>query len=176
MRTTLTLLLSTALLLVAPTGAAPGAAAAAPATAAERAEAPAERAAQRAGLADRRRQVVRFTNRARRANGCAPLRQVATLNLAAQRHTKRMARARRLDHQLPGEPALGRRVTQAGYDWTRLGENIAYGYPTARSVVRAWLRSPGHRRNILDCRFRHIGVGFVMRGGTPWWTQDFGRR
>lgn len=173
----LALLVTTALLLVAPAGApATSAAPAVERTADRPSDRPSYRTAARVTLAEHRRQVVRFTNRARRAHGCGPLRPVGTLHVAAQRHTQRMARAGRLDHQLPGEPSLGRRVSQAGYSWSRLGENIAYGYPTARSVVRAWMRSPGHRRNILTCAFRDIGVGYVLRNGTAWWTQDFGRR
>ena len=124
------------------------------------------------------KKVVRLTNARRIDRGCRPVRVVSTLNLAAQRHTNRMARAHRLEHQLPGEPGLGRRVTRAGYrGWTMIAENIAAGHPTARSVVRGWMQSPGHRRNILNCRYRHIGVGFARAAnGTPYYTQVFGRR
>lgn len=65
----------------------------------------------------------------------------------------------------------------AGYrSWRKVAENIAVGYATPASVVKAWISSPGHRRNILDCSLRHIGVGVVLRGLVLWWTQDFGRR
>jgi uncharacterized protein YkwD len=132
---------------------------------------------ERARLTGARRKVVVLTNQRRVRHGCRPVKAVRSLNVAAQRHTRRMARADRLDHQLPGEPSVGQRLRNAGYDWTMYGENIAYGYPTARAVVRAWMRSAGHRRNILTCRFRHIGVGLAWTGsGRPYWTQDFGRR
>ena len=38
----------------------------------------------------------------------------------------------------------------------------------------AWMNSPGHRANILNCRYRHLGVGVVYDGRTPYWTQEFG--
>jgi uncharacterized protein YkwD len=52
------------------------------------------------------------------------------------------------------------------------GENIAEGFYSAAAVMAAWLASPGHRANILDCRFRSIGVGQASAGG--YWVQDFG--
>jgi uncharacterized protein YkwD len=123
------------------------------------------------------RKVVRLTNKRRAAHGCRPLRAVRTIGRAAKRHSNKMARRNELSHQLPGEPDVGARLSNAGYDgWTMWGENVAVGYPTARSVVKAWMRSPGHRRNILTCRFRHIGVGVARGHGRLWWTQDFGRR
>jgi uncharacterized protein YkwD len=50
------------------------------------------------------------------------------------------------------------------------------GYPSARAVVRAWMHSAGHRANILNRRFPHVGVG-VRRAadGTTYWTLDFAR-
>ena len=76
----------------------------------------------------------------------------------------------------------GARVSRAGYRWAAVGENIATGYPTPGQVVRAWMASAGHCRNILDPGYRNLGVGFnrhpvrgaANRPGT--WTVDFGRR
>ena len=66
---------------------------------------------------------------------------------------------------------------ERGYDWTMVAENITAGYTTPESVLRGWMSSSGHRRNILNCRYRHIGVGYkVSDSGTPYWTQVFGRR
>lgn len=123
------------------------------------------------------RRVIALVNIHRKRHGCQPVRGRTVLRQAARRHSLLMARRSTLSHRLAGEPGLGVRVRRAGYTrWTLVGENIAYGYRTPSAVVRAWMRSPGHRRNILDCRFRHIGVGLVSRNGVPWWTQDFGRR
>ena len=124
-----------------------------------------------------RQRVVTLTNNRRRNHDCDNLRRNDALDRAAQRHTRKMANRETLSHQLPGEPSLGVRVRRAGYNWTAVGENVAAGYPTPRSVVRAWMGSEGHRRNILNCRYRHIGVGYAVSDrGTPYWTQVFGRR
>ncbi|MDZ5619529.1 CAP domain-containing protein [Nocardioides bizhenqiangii] len=127
-----------------------------------------------------RQRVVTLTNNKRRARGCPVLRRNDALDRAAQTHTVKMAGRGRngtLSHQLPGEPGVGTRLRRAGYDWSGWGENVAAGQTTARAVMRSWMNSRGHRRNILNCRFRHIGVGLAYaRTGTPYWTQDFGYR
>lgn len=121
--------------------------------------------------------VVLLTNTQRILAGCRPLRVNYDLRRAARRHSRRMAEAHTMSHQLPGEPRLGRRITRAGYTgWTRVAENIAAGYTTSGSVTRAWWASTGHRRNITDCSLRHIGVGVVFNGLRMYWTQNFGRR
>lgn len=141
---------------------------------------PAERSesAERVAISRVKKQVITLTNQRRSNRGCRPLRNHDALGRAAQAHSRKMAAAQQMDHQLPGEPGLAQRVTRAGYrNWTMLGENIAYGYPTPREVVRAWMQSPGHRRQILNCGFKHIGIGLARDSqGRPYWTQDFGRR
>jgi len=65
------------------------------------------------------------------------------------------------------------RAERAGVDYSR-AENIAYGQADAAAVMRAWLESPGHRANILDCDLTKLGVGVAEGPGGPWWTQLFG--
>ena len=59
------------------------------------------------------------------------------------------------------------------YPW--IGENIAWGQGTAAAVMDAWMHSPGHRANILNSRYSHIGIG-VCSCSTRHWTQNFGTR
>ncbi len=121
--------------------------------------------------------VVLLTNTQRTLAGCRPLRVNTYLRKAARIHSKRMALAQTMSHQLPGELSLGRRITRAGYvGWTRVAENIAAGYTTSGSVTRAWWASTSHRRNIKDCTLREVGVGVVFNGLRMYWTVDFGRR
>lgn len=121
--------------------------------------------------------VVVLTNTQRALAGCRPLRVNSDLRQAARTHSKRMASANTMSHQLPGELSLGRRITRAGYlGWTRVAENIAAGYTTAGSATRAWWASASHHRNIVDCTLREIGVGVVFNGLRMYWTVDFGRR
>jgi uncharacterized protein YkwD len=57
-----------------------------------------------------------------------------------------------------------------------VAENIAFGYGTGGRVVAAWMRSPGHRANLLNYKARYIGVGAVQDSNGIWWvSQVFGR-
>ncbi|MEO6944620.1 MAG: CAP domain-containing protein [Lacisediminihabitans sp.] len=64
--------------------------------------------------------------------------------------------------------------TQIPGGWTRAGENVAEGYPTAQAMFDAWMHSPGHRANILG-DFTDIGIAFVSVNGKSWGVQDFGK-
>lgn len=109
-------------------------------------------------------------NRERRSRGLAPLRTNRAQRIAAVGQTKTMLRKRCFSHHCPGEPDLTTRLTRSRYlpcacSWS-IGENIAWGsgpLSAPRRIVASWMRSPGHRANILNGRFRHIGVG-IGRG------------
>ncbi|TMS00730.1 CAP domain-containing protein [Nonomuraea basaltis] len=116
--------------------------------------------------------VVKLTNEARAKNGCRPLVHDAKLHLAADRHSADMAANNYFDHDSRDGRTFDRRIRATGFAFTRAAENIAKGQPSAAAVVRAWLNSPGHRANIMNCAFTHIGVGHNAKG--PTWTQDFG--
>jgi uncharacterized protein YkwD len=115
--------------------------------------------------------VVRLTNAARISNGCKPLIHDPKLHLAAERHSADMAVKRFFDHDSRDGRTFDQRIRAAGFAFTRAAENIAQGKATAAEVVKGWLKSPGHRANILNCAFTHIGVGHHPKG--PTWTQDF---
>lgn len=121
--------------------------------------------------------VLSLTNVERRKHGCPSLRANGYLRKSARGHTTTMALHNLMSHQLPGEPYFSKRITRAGYTgWTLVAENVARGFSGPSAVVRAWMNSPGHRRNILNCKLRDLGVGVALQGGQLWWTQNFGRR
>ncbi|MEU6089839.1 CAP domain-containing protein [Streptomyces sp. NPDC047085] len=97
---------------------------------------------------------------------------------AAQRHTVDMAQDHYVGHTGSNGSTMVDRFEAAGYTgWSSLAENVAAGQATAAGVVKAWMKSPGHRANILNCSLKHIGVGYVKASGSaggPYWTQDFG--
>ncbi|MFD0470588.1 CAP domain-containing protein [Nonomuraea thailandensis] len=103
-----------------------------------------------------------------------PLVHDAKLHLAAERHSADMARNGYFSHTSRDGRTFGRRIQATGFAFRSAGENIAKGQPTAAAVVKAWLDSPGHRANMLNCAFTHIGVGHNAKG--PTWTQDFASR
>jgi uncharacterized protein YkwD len=56
------------------------------------------------------------------------------------------------------------------------GENVAFGQPSAREVLKSWMRSSGHRRNILEADYTELGTGYAVdRAGRPYFVQVFGR-
>ena len=120
-------------------------------------------------------EVTRLVNLARADAGCRALRPDARLAAAARLHSEDMARRGYFSHtSLDGRTPWDRMRAQGYSDGA--GENIAAGYGTPAAVMRAWLDSPGHRANILDCSSVALGVGIGTGGpyGT-YWTQDFGR-
>lgn len=128
-------------------------------------------------------QVIALTNQERIANGCPSLRRNELLTQSAQYHTIAMAEQDFFDHVGADGSQLSDRVLAAGYDYTMVAENIAAGLRTPAEVVAGWMDSPGHRRNILNCELREIGVGFYEISPDPgsysyrfYWTQNFGTR
>lgn len=124
------------------------------------------------------REVLEEVN-ALRAEGCncpggryfkpaQPLHWDEQLEKAAQDHADDMDRNRYFSHDSQDGTRFSRRIEQAGYNWTVVGENIAMGYPTARAVVAAWRNSRDHCPNMMNPEFRDMGVG---RAG-PYWVQD----
>jgi len=66
------------------------------------------------------------------------------------------------------------RISQTGYNPQSVGEIIALGYSTPASVVAGWMRSSGHRANILNSTRLDIGCDYLNLRGR-WWTCDFGK-
>jgi uncharacterized protein YkwD len=85
-----------------------------------------------------------------------------------------MARRGYFAHRSPNGADAGERVQDAGYRWSRYGENIARGPESAHEVVDGWMHSPEHRENILDCELEQMGVGLAFASDdTPYWVQNF---
>ncbi|WP_067486823.1 CAP domain-containing protein [Actinomadura hibisca] len=118
--------------------------------------------------------VVTLTNKERAKAGCGALRTDSHLALAARRHSADMAKHNYLDHTSRNGDSPWKRMEDAGYTGGGGAENIARGYSSAEAVVAGWMKSPGHRANILNCKLRAIGVGMANGSGGPWWTQNFG--
>ncbi|MGW3146329.1 CAP domain-containing protein [Streptomyces sp. NPDC001177] len=129
-----------------------------------------------AGDLDRTRaEVVELTNAQRRRAGLPPLAVDPLLTAAAQAHSADMVAHDFYSHTAPGGSQPWDRAAAAGSARRTIGENIACGQRSPAEVVDGWMNSPGHRANILEPGFTHIGVGFAGggRAGT-YWTQLFG--
>ncbi|WP_433329319.1 CAP domain-containing protein [Spirillospora sp. CA-294931] len=118
-------------------------------------------------------QVVELTNKERAEAGCPALRVDERLVTSARRHSNDMAANNYFDHTSQNGDSPWKRMEDAGYP-SPGAENIAKGQRTAAAVMKAWMNSPGHRDNILNCGLRAIGVGMASGSGGPLWTQNFG--
>lgn len=106
-------------------------------------------------------------NQARNGQGLGSLERMAALDQAALDWARSMAASGTLAHN-PAGPA----VLPAG--WSRWGENVAQGYPTAQAMHDGWWKSAGHRGNMLG-DFTHVGLAFLSAGGTTWGVQVFAK-
>jgi uncharacterized protein YkwD len=116
--------------------------------------------------------VVTLTNAERQRAGCDPLEVDSRLTAAAQAHAEDMAANDYFSHTSRDGSSFADRIRAAGHP-SPAAENIAQGQPDARSVVADWMESEGHRRNILNCSLRTIGVGHA--GAKHCWVQNFAR-
>jgi uncharacterized protein YkwD len=120
-------------------------------------------------------QVLALINENRRRGGCGSLTLDRRLIQAAFGHAADMARRDYFAHESPNGDGPGERVADAGFQWSRYGENIARGPSSAYEVVDGWMHSPEHRENIMDCRFREMGIGLAFGSDKEsYWVQDFG--
>jgi uncharacterized protein YkwD len=111
-------------------------------------------------------------NDERRQRGIRPFKANGRLTKASQRYANVMSRRNIFDHgDFVGRIKAARYLKGArGYT---VGENIAWGsydYATPANIVDSWMHSPGHRANILNGRFREIGLGVAR--GAPVGGQD----
>lgn len=125
-------------------------------------------------LADYEKQVLQLTNQKRQEAGLAPCAGTdSNLNRSAKAKSQDMANNNYFSHDSPtyGDPFAMMR--NFGVQYQSAGENIAMGQPTPQEVVTAWMNSPGHRKNIMNGSFTHLGIGYVLQNGRAYWTQQF---
>jgi uncharacterized protein YkwD len=118
-------------------------------------------------------EVLKLVNEERFKVGCSALSANSSLADLAQKFSEDMAARGFFDHTDPDGATPWDRAEKAGISDLG-GENIARGQADAAAVMEAWMNSPGHRANILNCDFKTLGVGVHFGSGGPWWTQDFG--
>jgi uncharacterized protein YkwD len=125
-----------------------------------------------ASLTAARRATLCLLNAERRRYHEARLSSNRKLAVAGSRHARDMVQHRYFSHDAPSGQNFVQRIKDTRYvppasRWS-LGENLAWGkksLSTPRTIVRAWMASPGHRANILNARFREIGIAVVA--GAP---------
>ncbi|MBA2871497.1 putative YkwD family protein [Anoxybacillus calidus] len=123
------------------------------------------------GISQYAQQVIELTNKERARAGLPALKADAQLSAVAQKKSQDMQQNHYFSHTSPTYGSPFDMMRDFGVTYKTAGENIAQGQRTPQEVVTAWMNSPGHRANILNQQFTHIGVGFEQAGNH--WTQMF---
>src|SRR5262245_36291011 len=136
----------------------------------------AARAEEKIELTAEEKAVLELTNQERAKEKQPPLKPNPILMKIARAHSRNMAKQEKLAHELDGKKPH-ERAEDAGYKGSWIGENCAVGsvpYPP-KDVVKSWMESAGHRKNLLDKKYKEIGLGAAKSAnGDIYWTQVFG--
>lgn len=116
------------------------------------------------------RALLDLINEEREAAGSPALIEQAQLTEAARNHSVAMGCENFFDHVDPDAGGVDARVTETGYSFAAVGENIAAGYESAAAVFEAWMKSAGHEENLLNPVFSQVGIGSVMIEGSQYET------
>ncbi|WP_328587985.1 CAP domain-containing protein [Vreelandella rituensis] len=138
-------------------------------------------------LTERKRKMLSLINEARsQARQCGDQRYTATqaltwnctLEAAAEAHSKDMAENDYFSHTGSDGVGIQQRVSNRGYVWRTVGENIAAGQMSIEAVVDGWLESPGHCSNIMNDTFTEMGMAKADDPDSvysSYWTQVLAR-
>jgi len=129
--------------------------------------------------------IFQFTNEARRKKGLPPLEPDKTLATLAREKSDDMINRGYFSHPDPEGKTLKDRylaIKPATGGMVGLGENICMGgkndyddvEAAARRIVDGFMVSPGHRKNILEPAYTHLGVGVSLKDKEYYVTQCFG--
>lgn len=116
-------------------------------------------------------EVIRLVNEIRAENGLKTLTYDWELSRVARYKSQDMKDNKYFSHTSPVYGTPFQMIRNFGISFRSAGENIAKGYTTPQAVVNGWMNSSGHRANILNANYTHIGVGYVSGGN--YWTQMF---
>lgn len=120
--------------------------------------------------------VIELTNEVREKEGLKPLLVSDTLSISAQSKSDHMVTHDYFSHIGPQGETFSTFLKNTDFIYDKAGENLALGKDDMSLVMKQWLASKKHRKNIVDSRFDHIGIGIAQKNdGTYAITQHFGR-
>jgi len=105
--------------------------------------------------------VMIALNKFRAVNGLTRLAYDKRLATAATKHAQAMATADFFSHTGANGSSISKRVSNVGYPWRLVAENIAAGMQGGEEAVAVWIDSPGHRKNMLTEDLTHAGIGYA---------------
>ncbi len=120
------------------------------------------------------KEVIKLVNNERAKNGLKPLAEDWELSRVARFKSQDMRDNNYFSHTSPVYGSPFDMIKNFGITYKSAGENIARGQINPEAVVKAWMNSSGHRKNILNASYNKIGVGYVAEG--RYWTQMFIRQ
>ncbi|MEA3398979.1 MAG: CAP domain-containing protein [Patescibacteria group bacterium] len=104
-------------------------------------------------------EVIAETNKKRGVSNLTSLKENSRLNISAEKKLLDMFNRQYFDHISPTGKAVSNLVEEIDYDYIIVGENLAMGnFKNNKSLLEAWMNSPGHRANILNSSYQEIGV------------------
>lgn len=120
-------------------------------------------------------QMFDLTNAARVKNGVAPLKWEEKARTSSRIHSQDMAANKYFDHMNLNGLSPFDRMEAAGMQFSYAGENIAMGFSSSIFAHEALMNSLGHRKNILNVNYTHVGMGIHFQKVTkmPYYTQNF---
>jgi hypothetical protein len=113
--------------------------------------------------------MLQLVNQERGKYGASPLSINGDLMQAAQMQSDYQASINTMTHSGPGGNQAGDRVTQCGFNWSGVAENVAYNQQTVEEVVECWINSPPHHENLVNPTYNVFGAGM----SNLYWTQVF---
>ena len=124
-------------------------------------------------LSPTEQKLLDLANAERKKANAPPLKAVPLLMNAARQHSANMATKGELNHELDGKgPA--ERLTDLGYQWRAVAENIALGQRIPQQAITTWMNSDGHRTNLLNSTYTEVGLALAKaRDGSVYWTMVF---
>ena len=129
--------------------------------------------------------TLELHNKTRKKHGLEELCVDPTLTKVARDHSKDMIKKGYFGHNSADGKASAKRLTDSSYNWSAMGENIAWGsggYSNPESRFKAWMESKGHKVNILNGRYEEVGIGVAsgeLGEGSQeatFYTVDFGSK
>lgn len=125
-------------------------------------------------LSEAQIRLVKLHNEERLKRSKISLEPNTELMQAAQYHAEWMAANKRMSHKGANRSSPFQRIKATGYEYNYAAENVAYGGESLVSIMRMWMRSRGHRNNLLNGRFIHIGTGVAENSGRFYYCAVFG--
>ncbi|MEO5936423.1 MAG: CAP domain-containing protein [Terriglobales bacterium] len=116
--------------------------------------------------------IFKLVNQAREEKGLDALKWNHKLGVAAAEHLVKMMEKRRLSHRFPNELALSERIAATGLRFNAAAENVGYATDW-EDLHSGWMRSPGHRANILNTKYDEVGIAVSLGPNGYYAVQNF---